>query len=114
MAILNDIADRLPEVNGKARRNKRAQKCSLVSLRYDTVREDDLWKKERNFETHRIIFRFLVNETVVLQVVLCRLLSISFLNSLTFECKKDKTKSFLTHGTTPVNEDVACLMVINK
>lgn len=36
IAILNDVIDRLLEVNAKARRNKRAHKCPLISLVYDS------------------------------------------------------------------------------
>ena len=37
IAILNDIIDRLLEMNAKARRNKRAHKCPLISLMYDST-----------------------------------------------------------------------------
>ena len=47
IAILNYVVDCLLEVNSKAYRNKRAQKCPLVPLKYDS---------SMNLLSERIIF----------------------------------------------------------
>lgn len=108
---MNDIIDGLLEMNGKACRKKRAHKCPLVALRYESydsmsVKADNVSEKQK---THRIIIRVLVYKTVILQVVLCGLWCIFFLNSLMVERKNDQTQSLLTHGTTPVYKDIGGL-----
>ena len=110
IAILNNIINCLLEVNGKACRHKRAHESPLIPLRY---RGTSVQSKKMNYErkTHRIIIWILINKTVILQVILCRLRCIFFWYSLAVECEKDKTKSLLTHGTTPVKENIACLNV---
>ena len=113
IAVLNDVVGCLLQVNGKACRNKRAQKCPLIPLvTYESTEpcpSQRRWIAMERCETHVIVIRVLVNEMVVLQVVLCCLWCIIFRNPLIVECKKDKMKSLLTHGTSPIDEDVACL-----